>query len=67
MHHACFGIESANQEILDTVKKEDNLAKCESAIAMCQAAGITPMTPNIPWACRRDAAKFKTRSSSQSA
>ncbi len=43
----CFGIESANQEILDTVKKKITLAKCESAIAMCQAAGITPMTSYI--------------------
>jgi anaerobic magnesium-protoporphyrin IX monomethyl ester cyclase len=43
----CFGIESGNQEILDTVKKKTTLDKIEKAVAMCKDAGIVPMASYI--------------------
>ena len=43
----CFGIESGNQEILDTVKKKTNLSACKEAVEMCYEAGIDPMTSYI--------------------
>lgn len=43
----CFGIESGNQKILDTVKKKTSLDMCRKAIAMCSDAGISPMTSYI--------------------
>jgi anaerobic magnesium-protoporphyrin IX monomethyl ester cyclase len=43
----CFGIESGNQEILDTVKKKITLDKCRQAIAVCRETGIEPMASYI--------------------
>jgi anaerobic magnesium-protoporphyrin IX monomethyl ester cyclase len=43
----CFGIESGNQEILDTIKKRTTLEKCRKAVALCNACGIEPMASYI--------------------
>ncbi|HON80568.1 MAG TPA: radical SAM protein [Spirochaetota bacterium] len=43
----CFGIESGNQEILDTVKKRITIEKCIRAVDLCRKAGIIPMTSYI--------------------
>ncbi|MCP4131313.1 MAG: radical SAM protein [bacterium] len=43
----CFGIESGNQEILDTVKKKINLDMCKKAVALCKEAGIEPAASYI--------------------
>jgi anaerobic magnesium-protoporphyrin IX monomethyl ester cyclase len=43
----CFGIESGNQEILDTVKKKITLEKIENAIKLCNETGIIPMASYI--------------------
>jgi anaerobic magnesium-protoporphyrin IX monomethyl ester cyclase len=43
----CFGIESGNQEILDTIKKKITLEKCQKAVALCNEVGIDPMTSYI--------------------
>ncbi len=43
----CFGIESGNQEILDTIKKNITLEKCRAAVALCKEVGIDPMTSYI--------------------
>ncbi|PKL41238.1 MAG: B12-binding domain-containing radical SAM protein [Spirochaetae bacterium HGW-Spirochaetae-1] len=43
----CFGIESGNQEILDTVKKRTTLEMCRKAVAMCREAGILPLASYI--------------------
>lgn len=43
----CFGIESGNQEILDTVKKRITIDKCKMAVDLCRQAGIIPMTSYI--------------------
>jgi anaerobic magnesium-protoporphyrin IX monomethyl ester cyclase len=43
----CFGIESGNQEILDRVKKNITLAKCQAAVDLCNEVGIEPMTSYI--------------------
>ena len=37
-----FGIESANPQILKTIKKGITLDQVEAAVGMCQRAGITP-------------------------
>jgi radical SAM superfamily enzyme YgiQ (UPF0313 family) len=37
-----FGIESANTQILKTIKKGINLAEVEAAVKMCSRAGIIP-------------------------
>lgn len=43
----CFGIESGNQEILNTVKKKITLEKCRQAVALCYETGIAPMASYI--------------------
>ncbi len=43
----CFGIESGNQEILDTIKKKITLEKCQKAVDLCNETGIGPMTSYI--------------------
>jgi len=43
----CFGIESGNQEILNTVKKRITIEKCKQAVDLCNEAGIIPMTSYI--------------------
>ncbi|MBP7583735.1 MAG: cobalamin-dependent protein [Spirochaetes bacterium] len=43
----CFGIESGNQEILNTVKKKITLEKCRQAVALCYEVGIAPMASYI--------------------
>ncbi len=43
----CFGVESGNQEILNTVRKKITLEKCREAIALCDEAGIAPMASYI--------------------
>ncbi len=43
----CFGVESGNQEILNTVRKKTTLEKCREAIALCNEAGIAPMASYI--------------------
>jgi hypothetical protein len=43
----CFGIESGNQEILDTVKKKTTLDMCRRAVALCREAGILPLASYI--------------------
>lgn len=43
----CFGIESGNQEILDTIKKKITLEKCQKAVDLCNKVGIGPMTSYI--------------------
>jgi len=43
----CFGIESGNQEILDTVKKKITLEKCRQAIDLCNETGIAAMASYI--------------------
>lgn len=43
----CFGIESASQEILNTVRKGITIEKCERAVALCRDAGIVAMTSYI--------------------
>ena len=42
-----FGIESANPEILKTIKKGITLDQVEEAVGMCQRAGITPFASFI--------------------
>jgi radical SAM superfamily enzyme YgiQ (UPF0313 family) len=42
-----FGIESANPEILKTIKKGITLDQVEAAVGMCQRAGITPFASFI--------------------
>ena len=42
-----FGIESANPQILKTVKKGITLGQVEEAVGMCQRAGITPFASFI--------------------
>ena len=37
-----FGLESANLEILETIKKGITLEQVEAAIGMCRRAGVTP-------------------------
>ncbi len=43
----CFGIESGNQEILDTIKKKTTLEKCRKAIDLCHEVGVEPMCSYI--------------------
>lgn len=43
----CFGVESGNQEILNTVRKKITLEKCREAIALCNEVGIAPMASYI--------------------
>jgi anaerobic magnesium-protoporphyrin IX monomethyl ester cyclase len=43
----CFGIESGNQEILDTIKKRITLEQCQEAVDLCNEVGIGPMTSYI--------------------
>ncbi len=43
----CFGIESGNQEILDTIKKKITLEKCRQAVDLCNETGIAPMASYI--------------------
>ncbi len=43
----CFGIESGNQEILDTIKKKTTIEKCRKAVDLCHEAGIEPMCSYI--------------------
>lgn len=43
----CFGVESGNQEILNTIKKKITLEKCKEAIALCEEVGIAPMASYI--------------------
>jgi radical SAM superfamily enzyme YgiQ (UPF0313 family) len=43
----CFGVESGNQEILNTVKKKITLEKCRQAVALCNEAGIAVMASYI--------------------
>jgi anaerobic magnesium-protoporphyrin IX monomethyl ester cyclase len=43
----CFGMESGNQEILDTIKKKTNLETGRRAVEMCKKAGIQAMTSYI--------------------
>lgn len=43
----CFGIESGNQEILDTVKKKITLEKIQKAVELCNEAGVIPMASYI--------------------
>lgn len=43
----CFGVESGNQEILNTVRKKITLDKCREAIALCNEVGISPMASYI--------------------
>ncbi len=43
----CFGIESGNQKILDTVKKKTSLDLCRKAVDICNKTGITPMAAYI--------------------
>jgi radical SAM superfamily enzyme YgiQ (UPF0313 family) len=43
----CFGVESGNQEILNTVRKKITLDKCREAIALCNEVGIAPMASYI--------------------
>ena len=42
-----FGIESANPQILKTIKKGITLDQVEAAVGMCQRAGITPFASFI--------------------
>jgi radical SAM superfamily enzyme YgiQ (UPF0313 family) len=42
-----FGIESANPQILKTIKKGITLDQVEEAVGMCQRAGITPFASFI--------------------
>ena len=41
-HAVSFGIESANPQILKTIKKGITLDQVEAAVGMCKRAGITP-------------------------
>src|SRR5690606_32241568 len=43
----CFGVESGNQEVLDLVKKNSNLAKVQEAMRMAQDAGICALASFI--------------------
>jgi len=43
----CFGVESGNQEVLDLVKKNSNLAKVKEAMRMTQAVGISALASFI--------------------
>lgn len=43
----CFGMESGNQEILDTIKKKTNLETGRRAVEMCKGSGIQAMTSYI--------------------
>jgi radical SAM superfamily enzyme YgiQ (UPF0313 family) len=43
----CFGIESGNQEILNTIKKKITLEKIKNAVALCNNAGVIPMASYI--------------------
>ena len=43
----CFGIESGDQEILNTIKKKITLEKSQRAIAICKEVGIDPMASFI--------------------
>ena len=43
----CFGIESANENILKTVKKKINREKIERAFTLCNETGIIPMASYI--------------------
>jgi radical SAM superfamily enzyme YgiQ (UPF0313 family) len=43
----CFGVESGNQEVLDLVKKNSNLAKVKEAMRMAQDAGICALASFI--------------------
>jgi radical SAM superfamily enzyme YgiQ (UPF0313 family) len=43
----CFGVESGNQEMLDLVKKNSDLAKVREAMRMTQAAGISALASFI--------------------
>jgi len=43
----CFGIETGNQEILNTIKKKTTLDKIQRAIDLCNEAGIEPMSSYI--------------------
>jgi len=42
-----FGIESANPQILKTIKKGITLEQVEAAVAMCNRAGVTPFASFI--------------------
>jgi anaerobic magnesium-protoporphyrin IX monomethyl ester cyclase len=43
----CFGIESGNQEILNTIKKKITLEKIKNAVRLCNDAGVIPMASYI--------------------
>jgi anaerobic magnesium-protoporphyrin IX monomethyl ester cyclase len=43
----CFGVESGNQEVLDLVKKNSNLAKVKEAMRMTQDVGISALASFI--------------------
>ena len=43
----CFGVESGNQEVLDLIKKNSNLAKVKEAMRMAQDAGICALASFI--------------------
>jgi len=43
----CFGVESGNQEVLDLIKKNSNLAKVKDAMRMAQDAGICALASFI--------------------
>ena len=43
----CFGIESGNQEILDTVKKKTTIKQIRNAIDICEKVGIEAMSAYI--------------------
>lgn len=43
----CFGVESGNQEMLDLVKKNSDLAKVREAMRMTQSAGISALASFI--------------------
>jgi radical SAM superfamily enzyme YgiQ (UPF0313 family) len=43
----CFGVESGSQELLDTAKKNSDLAKVRAAMRMAQEAGISALASFI--------------------
>jgi radical SAM superfamily enzyme YgiQ (UPF0313 family) len=43
----CFGVESGDQEVLDLVKKNSNLAKVKDAMRMTQSVGISALASFI--------------------
>ncbi len=43
----CFGIESGDQEILDTAKKKTTIEKIRKAVQLCHETGVDPMASYI--------------------